>query len=82
MNGGVPDDVGPHQAPGPLRPPQDEVQHLVVLVQVADRLWTADKSTGKGMEARIEEYIRSQQKLGFIYKFNNNFICIALYIAI
>ena len=49
MNGGVPDDVGSHQAPGPFGPPQDEVQHLVVLVQVADSLGRGRHQRGQGL---------------------------------
>ena len=59
MNGGVPDDVGSHQAPGPLGPPQDEVQHLVVLVQVADSLGRGRHQRGQGMGTDALHY---QQK--------------------
>ena len=38
VNGGVPDDVGSHQTSGFLRPPHDEIQHLVVFVQITHSL--------------------------------------------
>lgn len=43
MNGGVPDDVGSDETLGLFRPPDNEVQHLIVLVQVADSLKEQDE---------------------------------------